>query len=83
MLVHAIVGNSRRRYLTRSHVQREFPYGGSIIYQLLQNIVQKIRHDDPADRAVVNLLVTFEEYLIKTRAMDSDFVMFFARNRKV
>jgi len=64
-------------------IERELPYGGSLIYQVLQDIVPKIRHDDPADCAVVKLLVTFEEYLIKTGAMESDFVMFFGRNRKV
>jgi hypothetical protein len=63
-------------------IEREIPYGGSIIYQLLQDIVPKINHDDPRDRAMVNLLVAFEEYLIKTGAMESDFVMFFARNLK-
>jgi SAM-dependent methyltransferase len=63
-------------------IEKELPYGGSIIYQLLQDIVPKIKHDDPGDRAIINLLVTFEEYLIKTQRMDSDFVMFFARNKK-
>ncbi|MBN1552044.1 class I SAM-dependent methyltransferase [bacterium] len=63
-------------------IERELPYGGSIIYQVLQDVVPKIRHDDPYDCAIVNLLVTFEEYLIKTHAMESDFVMFFARNKK-
>ena len=63
-------------------IEKELPYGGSIIYQLLQDIVPYIRHEDPRDAALVKLLVTFEEYLIKTRAMESDFVMFFARNQK-
>jgi SAM-dependent methyltransferase len=64
------------------YIERELPYGGSIIYQLLQDIVPKIKHEDPSDRAIVDLLVAFEEYLIKSCKMESDFVMYFARNRK-
>ncbi len=64
-------------------IERALPYGGSIIYQVLQDIVQKINHDDPRDTAIVNLLVAFEENLIKTGAMESDFMMFFARNSKI
>jgi SAM-dependent methyltransferase len=63
-------------------IESELPYGGSIIYQLLQDIVPNINHNDPRDRAIVSLLVTFEEYLITTGVMESDFVTFFARNSK-
>jgi len=63
-------------------VEQELPYGGSILYQVLQDIVPKIRHEDPCDCAIVHLLVTFEEYLVKSRIVDSDFVMFLARNQK-
>ncbi len=63
-------------------IEKELPYGGSIIYQVLQDIVQKINHSDPRDTAIVGLLVTFEEYLIKTGEMKSDFMTFFGRNRK-
>jgi SAM-dependent methyltransferase len=63
-------------------IEKKLPYGGSLIYQILQDIVPKINHDDPGDRAIVNLLVAFEEYLITAGALQSDFVMFFARNPK-
>lgn len=61
-------------------IERELPWGGSVIFQLLQDIVPMIRHDDPGDSALVRLLVTFEEYLIKSGAMESDFVLYLARN---
>ncbi|NLT68742.1 MAG: class I SAM-dependent methyltransferase [Acidobacteria bacterium] len=63
-------------------IERELPYGGSVLYQVLQDVVPKIRHDDPCDRAIVDLLVAVEEYLVTNGIIESDFVLFLARNRK-
>jgi SAM-dependent methyltransferase len=55
--------------------------GGTILMHLLYDIVQNFLFDDPHERAVIELLCTFEGALVDARRISSDFVIAAARKR--
>ena len=55
--------------------------GGTLLMHLLYDIVQNFRFDDPKERAIIELLCTFEAALVDAGIIGSDFVIFAARKR--
>jgi SAM-dependent methyltransferase len=57
------------------------PIGGTILMHLLYDIVQNFRFDDPKERAIIQLIATFEGALVDAGAIGSDFALMAARKR--
>ena len=62
-------------------VLEEKKLGGTILMHLLYNVVQNFRFDDPVERALIELLCTFEGMLIDRERIGSDFVLAAARKK--
>ena len=65
----------------RFEILDERQLGGTILMHLLYDIVQNFRFDDPHERAILELLCTFEGALVDGRRIPSDFLLTAARKR--
>jgi len=65
----------------RFEILNERQLGGTILMHLLYDIVQNFRFDDRHERAIIELLCTFEGALVDARRISSDFVLAAARKR--
>ena len=66
---------------SRFEVLEQKDLGGTILMHLLYDIVQNFRWDDPHERAIIELLCTFEGALIDHGALRSDYVVLAARKK--
>lgn len=57
-------------------------FGGTILHMLLQDIAGNFNSEDPRDVTVVKLLIYFEEYLIKSKILKSDFIFLILKKKK-
>lgn len=56
---------------------KSFPYGGTILNLLLENIVQNFDTNDPKDESLLRDLMDYEQSLIQDGTIQSDFVYFY------
>ena len=58
-------------------------FGGTILHMLLQDIVGNFNSEDTKDTSVLNLLIYFEEYLIKSKIISSDFTFMVLKKKNL
>lgn len=57
-------------------------FGGTLLHMLLQDIAGNFDPKDPKDVTVVNLLVYFENYLIQSKILSSDFTFMVVKKKE-
>ena len=78
----AVKSDELRRFMAERFTildQREL--GGTLLQHLLYDIVPNLRTSDPRERAMVELLCTFEGALVDAGSIPSDFAIFAARRK--
>lgn len=57
-------------------------FGGTILHMLLQDIVGNFNSENIKDATVLNLLIYFEEYFVKSKIIQSDFTFMVLKKKK-